>query len=205
MVEEPSQTSEGKSDSSSSNSESFSPLPEGTSLDPLRDFPLVDLFGESGRQLSVFISEPLQISNQNDYIDTTEDWDLQTPIAPSLTSLEGAMVISHAGTSGNQLAERELVLRYVRQTQSDTHAREESETLLSDRKVSAHTDTNTALLAQVTALQQELERTKAENIKFKAQVVEHSSSSTSVNNQLIQLKEKIRNIMTSFIPKLNSI
>ena len=43
---------------------------------PLRDFPLTDLSGESGRQLSMSISKPLQISNQNDYIDTTEDWDL---------------------------------------------------------------------------------------------------------------------------------
>ena len=40
-VEEPSQASEGKSDSSPTNTESFSPLPEGTSLAPLRDFPLI--------------------------------------------------------------------------------------------------------------------------------------------------------------------
>ena len=93
----------------------------------------------------------------------------------------------------------------MRQTLSDTHAREVSETLLSDREVSAHTDTNTALLAQLTALQQELERTNAENKKFKAQVGERSSSNTSVNNQLIQLKDEIKNIRTSFIPKLNSI
>ena len=43
MVEEPSQASEGKSDSSPSNLESLSPLPEGKSMAPLRDFPLADL------------------------------------------------------------------------------------------------------------------------------------------------------------------
>ena len=48
-AEEPSQASKGKSDSSPTNSESFSPLPEGTSLDPLRDFPLTYLSGKSGR------------------------------------------------------------------------------------------------------------------------------------------------------------
>ena len=46
---------------------------------------------------------------------------------------------------------------------------------------------------------------KLKNEKFKAQVVERSSSSTSVNNQLIELKEEIQNIRISFIPKLNSI
>ena len=66
-------------------------------------------------------------------------------------------------------------------------------------------NTNTALLAQIVALHQELEKTKAENVQFKAQVVEQSSSSTSVNNQLVQLKEEIQNIMNSFIPKLNSL
>ena len=115
------------------------------------------------------------------------------------------MVISSACTTTVQTTGRELIVSEVRQTQSDTHAREESVTLLSDREVNAHTDTNTALLAQISALQQELERTEAENIKFKAQVVERSSSSTFVNNLLIQLKEVIQNITTSFIPKLNSL
>ena len=92
-VEEPSQASEGKSDSLPCISESFSPLPKGTSLAPLRDFPLADLSGESGRQLSVFISEEIQTLIQNDYIDTSEDWELRTPIAPPMTSLEGAKVI----------------------------------------------------------------------------------------------------------------
>ena len=72
-VEEPSHASEGKSHSSPTNSESFSPLPEGTSLAPLRDYLVSDLSGESGRQLSMSIFEPLQISNQNDYIDIAED------------------------------------------------------------------------------------------------------------------------------------
>ena len=163
MVEEPSQASEGKSDSSPTNSDPLSPLPEGASLAPLRHFPLAYLSGESERQLYVSTPEPLQISNQNDCIDTIEDWDLRTPIAPPLTSLEGDMVISHAGTSGNTTTSGELILSDMRQTLSDTHARKESETLLSDREVSAHTDKKTALLAQMAALQQELERTKAEN------------------------------------------
>ena len=204
-VEEPSQASEGKSDSSPSNSESFSPVPEGTSLAPLRDFPLANLSGESGRQLSEVIQKQIQISNQNDYIDSIGDWDSRTPSAPPLTFLEGAMMISHVGTSGNTSTGRELILSDVRQTTSNTLARKESETLLSDCEVSAYIDTNTILLAQIAALQQELETTKAENVKFKAQVVERSSSSTSVNIQLVQLKEEIQNIRTSFIPKMNSI
>ena len=130
---------------------------------------------------------------------------MQTPIALLVTSHEWAMVISTAGTSGTQTAGRELVVSEVRQTLSETHARKESEMLLSDREVSAHTATNTALVAQLAALQQELEKTKAENALFKTHVVERSSSSTSVNIQLIQLKEEIQNIRNNFIPKLNSI
>ena len=60
---------------------------------PLRDFPLADLSGESGRQLYVFISEEIQTSIQNEYINIAEDWELRTPIAPPMTSLEGAKVI----------------------------------------------------------------------------------------------------------------
>ena len=41
----------------------------------------------------MFISEEIQTSIQNDYIDTAEDWELRTPIAPPMTSLEGAKVI----------------------------------------------------------------------------------------------------------------
>ena len=80
----------------------------------------------------------------------------------------------------------------VRQTQSETHARELSETLMSDHQVSAHTDTNTFLMAQIQQLQHELAQTKAENIVFKAQVEERSSSSTSVKTQLEQLKDEIQ-------------
>ena len=205
MVEEPSQASEGKSDSSPLLSGSFSPLSKGTSLTPLRDFPLADLSGESGRQLTESISEQVQTSNQNEFIVSVEDGNLRTPIALLVPPLEGAMVISTAGTSQNKTAGKELVLIDVSQTLSETHAREESETLLSDRDVSADIDTKTALLAQLKALQQELERTKAENIKFKAQVNERSSSSTSVNTQLIQLMEELQNIRTSMILRFNSI
>ena len=66
MVEEPSQTSEGNPDSSPTNIESFSPLSEGTSLTPLRDFPLADLSGGSGRQLAESDSEHLQYLNSNE-------------------------------------------------------------------------------------------------------------------------------------------
>ena len=41
----------------------------------------------------MFISEEIQTLNQNDCINTTEDWELRTPIAPPMTSLEGAKVI----------------------------------------------------------------------------------------------------------------
>ena len=41
----------------------------------------------------MFISEEIQTSIQNDCIDTAEDWELRTPIAPPMTSLEGAKVI----------------------------------------------------------------------------------------------------------------
>ena len=81
-------------------------------------------------------------------MDSVEDWELRTPIAPPLTSLEGARVISLAGTSSQQ----ELVMSDVRLNLSDTAAREQSETLLSDRELSAHTDTytiNTDLLEQI--------------------------------------------------------
>ena len=58
-VEEPSQASEGKSNPMPNLQGSFSPLPKGTSLAPLRDFPLADLSGESGRQLTEFTSEQI--------------------------------------------------------------------------------------------------------------------------------------------------
>ena len=110
MVEEPSQASEGKSDPMPLLQGLFSPLPEGTSLAPLRDFPLTNLYGESGRQLTEFTSEKIQTSNPSEFMELVEDWDLRTPIAPPLTSLEGARVISIAGT----LKGKELVMSDVR-------------------------------------------------------------------------------------------
>ena len=96
----------------------------------------------------------------------------------------------------------------MRQTLSETDARELSDTLLSGHQVSAHSDTytsNTNLIAQIRKLQQELAQTKAENQIYKAQVEERSSSSTSVQNQLTQLTNEVENIWVSLIPRLNSI
>ena len=79
-----------------------------------------------------------------------------------MTSLEGAKVISVAGT----LKGKELVRSDVRKTLSETDARELSDTLLSDHQVSAHTDiytSNTDLITQIQKLQQELAHIKAEN------------------------------------------
>ena len=72
-VEESSQASEGKYDPMLNLQGSFSPLTEGTSLSPLRDFPLTDLSGESGRQLTEFTSEEFQTSNLNELVDSVED------------------------------------------------------------------------------------------------------------------------------------
>ncbi|KAK1369609.1 hypothetical protein POM88_035701 [Heracleum sosnowskyi] len=91
-IEVPSQASEGKSDSSPTQIESFSPLPEGTALAPLRDFPLAIFTGESGRQPNESNTEAIQFQIQSD-LDFIRDWELRTPIAPPLTSLEGARVI----------------------------------------------------------------------------------------------------------------
>ena len=132
--EEPSQAFEGKSDPSPNLQGSFSPLPEGTSLAPLRDFPLADLSGESGRKIVEFTSEQIQTSDQIEFVDSVEDWDLRTPIAPPLTSLKGARVISVAGKS----ISKELVRSDVSLNLSETVAREPSETLLSDHQMSAH-------------------------------------------------------------------
>ena len=140
-------------------------------------------------------------------MDSVEDWELRTPIAPPLTSLEGARVISLAGTS----RQMEQVMSDVRINLSETDAREQSETLLSDRELSAHIDTytlntqNTGLLEQIKKLQAELAQTKTENQIYKAQVEERSSSSTSVQNQLFRLKTEVENIRVSLIPRLNSI
>ena len=128
-VEEPSQASEGKSDPVPTLQGSFSTLPVGSSLDPLKDFPLADLYGESGRQLTEFTYEQIHTSDQIEFVDSVENWDLRTPIAPPLTFLEGARVISVAGTSKG----KELVRSDVSLNLSETAAREQSETLLSDR------------------------------------------------------------------------
>ncbi|KAK1397067.1 hypothetical protein POM88_006930 [Heracleum sosnowskyi] len=132
-VEVPSQASEGKSDSQPPLIESFSPLPKGTSLAPLRDFSLAVYTGESERQ---------------------------------------------PGTSSKNM-ERQLVVRDENQTRSDTQARELSETPL-----------------------REIE---AEKEILKAQVVERSSSSTSVTNQLGMIKDDIEGLKTSLLPKINAV
>ena len=147
-VEEPSQASEGKSDSQPSLIESFSPLPDQSPLAPLRDSPLADLSGESGGQLNQSITEAIQISNSSDKIDLIEDRDLRIPIAPPLTSLKEARVISYAGTQDKQQegSSRAIIL-------SETHTRELSESRAI--QVSAHTDTSTeTLLAQIAALKE---------------------------------------------------
>jgi hypothetical protein len=110
----------------------------------LRDFPLADLSGESGRQLGQSITEAIQISNPSDLIDMIEDRDLRTPIAPPLTSLEEARVSFNAGTD-QKGANRQLMLSDKSQTLSETLAREMSDTLTREIQVSAHTDTYTAM------------------------------------------------------------
>ena len=87
-----------------------------------------------------FTSDEYQTSNPNEFVDSVEDWELRTPIAPPLTSLEGARVISLVGTS----RQMELVMSDTILNLSETVAREPSETLMSDREQSAHTDTYTS-------------------------------------------------------------
>ncbi|KAK1387455.1 hypothetical protein POM88_015633 [Heracleum sosnowskyi] len=200
-VEVPSQALEGKSDSQPSLIESFSPLPEGTSLAPLRDFSLAVYTGESESQPCESVTEAIQFTMSNILTDSTRDWDLRTPIAPPLTSLEGARVISFAGTENLDI---QLVVRDERQTPSDTQARELSETPLREIEVSAHTDTNTALLLnQLAALQKQLQETQAENNLLKTQMV--AQSSTSVSNQLGTIKDDLEGLKSTLLPKLNSI
>ncbi|KAK1357005.1 hypothetical protein POM88_050261 [Heracleum sosnowskyi] len=204
-VEEPSQASEGKSDSLPPIIESFSPLPEGTSLAPLRDSSLAVSTGESEGQHGKSTSEAIQFSISDEYLDFTMDWDSRTPIAPPLTSLEGATVIFSAGTSTPNL-DRQLVVRSERQTQSDTQAREVSETPSREIEMSAHNDTYTAsLLAQIADLQKQLQQTQAEKEILKAHVVEHSSSSTSVTNQLGHIRDEIQGVKDTLIPKINAV
>ncbi|KAK1396442.1 hypothetical protein POM88_006305 [Heracleum sosnowskyi] len=75
-VEVPSQASEGKSDSSPPIIESFSPLPEGTSLAPLRDFSLAVYTGESERQLDESVPEEIQYTMSNILTDSFRDREL---------------------------------------------------------------------------------------------------------------------------------
>ncbi|KAK1388074.1 hypothetical protein POM88_016252 [Heracleum sosnowskyi] len=204
-VEVPSQASEGKFDSLPTQIESFSPLPEGTSLAPLRDFPLAVFTGESGRQPIDSNTEAIQFQIPDDLLDFSRDWESRTPIAPPLASQEGARVIFPAGTSTPNM-DRHLVVRSERQKQSDTQAREQSETPSREIEMSAHNDTYTAsLLAQIAGLQKQLQQTQDEKDIIKAQVVERSSSSTSVTNQLGTIKDEIEGLKTTLIPRMNAI
>ena len=90
----PSQASEGnlsfsptRDVPSGSSNKLLSTLPEQTTQDPIRDESLSD----SERQLA-----------------SSKDGDLRNPIAPLVTSLEGARVISSAGTSIDAHKEKEL-------------------------------------------------------------------------------------------------
>ncbi|KAK1403702.1 hypothetical protein POM88_003307 [Heracleum sosnowskyi] len=205
-VEVPSQASEGKSDYLPLLIESFSPLPEGTSLALLRDFSLTVYTGESERQPGEFVTEAIQFSIPNVLTDSARDWELRTPIAPPLTSHEGARVISIAGTSLGQANDRHLVLRTESQTLSETHSRESSETPTRELQLSAHTDINTGLLlAKIVDLEKSLRESQAEKEFFRAQVVERSFSSTSVNNQLGMLRFDVDNLKLSLFPKMNPI
>ncbi|MGI4673306.1 hypothetical protein ACR2XN_27950, partial [Klebsiella pneumoniae] len=69
----PSPASEGKSNSPPTLTELFSPLPGGTFLAPLRDFPLAVLTGESGRQLNQSTSGEIQSSNTIDQVAMIEE------------------------------------------------------------------------------------------------------------------------------------
>ncbi|KAL8121917.1 hypothetical protein AgCh_018593 [Apium graveolens] len=200
-AEEQSHASEGKSDSQPPLIESFSPLPDPTPLAPSRDSLLADLSGESGGQLGQSIPEAIQTSISHEKIGLTEDRDSRIPIAPPLTSLEEARVISNTGTEDwhQEDSSRAIILR-------DTQACDLSESNTRDIQVSAHTDTNTEnLLAQIAELKEQLAKSQVEAQSFKAQVVERSSSSTSVNNQLALIRTEISYLKTSVVPKLNSI
>ena len=90
----PSQASEGhlsflpiRDVPSGSSNKLLSTLPEQTTQDPIRDESLSD----SERQLA-----------------SSKDGDLRNPIAPLVTSLEGARVISYAGTYKDAHKEKEL-------------------------------------------------------------------------------------------------
>ena len=93
----PSQVYEGNRDSLS-NSESPSPLPGGSYLDPKGDISLPVSADESERQLIVSTAEAIQYTHSTELVDAIQDRDLRSLIAPPVTSLEEAMVISLAGT-----------------------------------------------------------------------------------------------------------
>ena len=68
-----------------------SSFPEGTSLDPVR----VDLTVHESSDETI----DQKLTDHESSSETVEDWDLRTPIAPPMTSLEGANVIFLAGTT----------------------------------------------------------------------------------------------------------
>ncbi|KAK1357800.1 hypothetical protein POM88_051056 [Heracleum sosnowskyi] len=130
------------------------------------------------------------------FVSSRQDMDLEMAIE---------QVIFPAGTS-SRYGDRQLVVRTEIQTWSETQARELSETPLREIEVSAHIDTNTAsLLAQIDALQKQLSETQAEKEILQAQVVERSSSSTSITNQLGIIKDDVEGLKISLLPKLNAI
>ena len=96
-VDLPSQVYEGNRDSLS-NSESPSPLPGGSYLDPKGDISLPASTDVSERQLIVSTAEAIQYTHSTELVDAIQDRDLRSLIAPPVTSLEEAMVISLAGT-----------------------------------------------------------------------------------------------------------
>ena len=73
------------------------------------------------------------------------------------------------------------------------------ERALIDTNRHTQTQTNNDLLAQIPALKEQLEQNKAENTHLKAQVVERSSSSTSVHNQLEVHNEKLFKYIVAYI------
>ena len=76
-----------------SNSESPSPLPGGSYLDPKGDISLTASADVSERQLIVSTAEAIQYTLSTELVDTIQDRDLRSPIAPPVT-LKEAMDIS---------------------------------------------------------------------------------------------------------------
>ncbi|KAK1360803.1 hypothetical protein POM88_045277 [Heracleum sosnowskyi] len=191
-VEEPSQASEGKSDSLPPIIESFSPLPEGTSLAPLRDSSLAVLTGESEGQPGESITEAIQFSVSDYFLDYTGDWDLRTPIAPPVTSQKGAMVIFSAGTSTPHM-DKQLVIRSERQTQSDTQARESSSSTSVTNQLGHIRDeiegVKVSLIPKINAVQEsqvlvasDISELTISNAEIRESVKQIASISTQVNS-----------------------